>query len=289
MAGKEEKKDNSQSEQKKQAPEAAEVLSEPKDTKDVKKTDKAEAAEATSKPKEKKKQAGKDNKEAPKDTPKEEVRVPVAERIGIWGEKLGMSQAFDPDGNVLPVSVVKIYTGTVIQIKTKKKEGYNALRVAFKEVKKEKLTKPLSGIFEKNKTAPHKILKEFRIDNIDDYKIGDKIMVEQFRKGCFVDVTGISKGKGFQGVIKKFNFKGGTKTRGQSNKWRAAGSIGAGADPGKVWKGRKMPGRMGGNGESIQNLKVVEVNKDKNLLMIKGSIPGPRNAFVKISHAVKKI
>lgn len=216
-----------------------------------------------------------------------DVTQPV-NKVGILGEKLGMSQLFDNKGRIAPVSVIKVYNGTIIQIQTKEKEGYNALKVAFKEIKKERLNKPLLGIFNKNKITPNKILKEFRIDNIDNYKIGDRILINQFGKDCFVDVSGISKGKGFQGVLKRYNFKGGPKTRGQSNKWKTAGSIGAGSDPGKVWKGHKMPGRMGGEAKTVQNLKVMYIDKDKNLLLIRGSIPGPRNIVVRIKPAVKK-
>ncbi len=208
-------------------------------------------------------------------------------KIGILGEKLGMSQLFDDMGRVVPVSVVKVYNGTIIQIKTIEKEGYNALKVAFKEEKKEKLNKPLLGIFNKLKITPNKILKEFRTDNIDDCKIGDRILINQFGENSFIDVSGISKGKGFQGVLKKFNYKGGPKTRGQGNKWKTAGSIGAGSDPGKVWKGHNMPGRMGGEAKTIQSLKVMHIDKDKNLLLIKGSIPGPRNIIVQNKHSIK--
>ena len=191
-------------------------------------------------------------------------------------------------GIVTPVSVVRVYTGTVVQVKTEKREGYNAIRVAFKEVKEGRLNSPLSGVFKKIKISSFRMLREFRLNSIEDYKAGDMIGIEQFNKGAFVDVTGVSKGKGFQGVVKRFNFKGGPKTHGQSNSWRAAGSVGAGADPGKIWKGRKMPGRMGGDTLSVQNLPVISVDKEKNLLLIKGSIPGPRNTIVRISHAVKK-
>ncbi len=175
-----------------------------------------------------------------------------------------------------------------MKVKTKEIEVYNSVRVAFKETKKEKLNKPSLGIFNKNKTSPCKLLREFRIGNVDDYKVGDRVLIDQFKKDGYIDITGISKGKGFQGVVKRYNFKGGPKTRGQGNKWRSAGSIGAGTDPGRIWKGRRMPGRMGNITKTIQNLRIVHINKDNNLLLIKGSIPGPRSVIIKIRHAVKK-
>ncbi len=209
-------------------------------------------------------------------------------KVGLFGEKMGMTQVFNEEGTLIPVTVIKVYPQVVIQIKTKEKEGYNAIKVAFKEAKKDALNKPSAGVFIKNKLAPYKFSRELKYDSADNFNIGDMLSAGQFQNGDFVDAQGISKGKGFQGVVKKYGFKGGPKTRGQGNSWRSAGSIGAGTDPGRVWKGHPMPGRMGYDTKTIQNLKIINVNNDKQLLLIKGSIPGPRNCIIKIKPAVKK-
>lgn len=223
-----------------------------------------------------------------KDSSKEEESKLPGIKVGLFGEKMGMTQVFNEEGTLIPVTVIKVYPQVVIQIKTKEKEGYNAIKVGFKETKKDALNKPSAGVFIKNKLAPYKFSRELTCDSADNFNIGDMLSAGQFQNGDFVDVQGISKGKGFQGVVKKYGFKGGPKTRGQGNSWRSAGSIGAGTDPGRVWKGHPMPGRMGYDTKTIQNLKIENVNNNKQLLLIKGSIPGPRNSIVKIMPAVKK-
>ncbi|MBU1078335.1 MAG: 50S ribosomal protein L3 [Spirochaetes bacterium] len=209
-------------------------------------------------------------------------------KLGLYGEKIGMTQVFDEEGNLSPATVIKTYPGIVIQIKSKEKDGYNAVRLAFKEVKKDKLNKPEAGLFLINKLKPHKFIREFRTEAVNDLKVGDVLSVQQFKQGDFIDIQGVSKGKGFQGVVKIFNFQGGPKTRGQSDRWRAAGSIGAGTDPGRVWKGHPMPRRQGHDTKTIQHLKIISINADKNYLFVKGAVPGPRSSLVRIRPSIKK-
>ncbi|MDD5066533.1 MAG: 50S ribosomal protein L3 [bacterium] len=210
-------------------------------------------------------------------------------KVGIIGEKLGMSQFFDKDENLVPVTVIQAYEGTIIQVKTNEKDGYQAIRVAFHEVAAKKLNKPEEGVFKKLKLKPHKIVKEFRLDKIETFKIGDKIMLTQFSEGDIIDVIGVSKGKGFQGVVKRYGFKGGPKTRGQSDRWRAPGAAGSGTSPGHVWKGKKMPGRMGSDRITIQRLRIAGVDKEKGLILIKGAVPGRKNSILVIKESVKKV
>lgn len=209
-------------------------------------------------------------------------------KIGIIGEKIGMTRIFDKDGNVIPVSVIKAGPCPIIQIKNLQNDGYNALKVAFKECKENRLNKPLLGIFKKVNIVPHRIMREIRIETVENYKIGDTLTVDIFKEGDFVDVSGITKAKGFQGAVKRWGFAGGPKTRGQSDRHRAVGSIGSNTFPGRVWKNKRMPGRMGGKRVTMQNLEVIKVDKPRNLLIIKGSIPGPKGAIVLIKKAVKK-
>ncbi len=212
----------------------------------------------------------------------------MGKRIGLIGEKIGMTRIFDADGNAVPVTVIKAGPCPIIQIKEEKKEGYNALRIAYKAVKEDKLNKPDIGIFKKNNISPHKIVKEIRLEEINGFKVGDVLKVDIFQEGGYVDVTGITKGKGFQGVVKRWGFAGGPKTRGQSDRHRAPGAIGMCAVPSRVWKNKKMPGRMGAERKTVQNLEIVKIDKEKNLLLIKGSVPGIRNGILIIKQAVKK-
>ena len=209
-------------------------------------------------------------------------------RLGLIGEKIGMTRIFDADGNVVPVTVIKAGPCPIVQIKTEKKDGYNALRIAYKEVKETKLNRPELGTFKKVNISPHKIIREIRLEKIDGYKVGDVLNVEIFKEGGYVDITGITKGKGFQGVVKRWGFTGGPKTRGQSDRHRAPGAIGMCADPSRVWKNKRMPGRMGFEKKTVQNLKVIKIDKEKNLVIVKGSVPGTKNSIVIIKQAVKK-
>ncbi len=199
--------------------------------------------------------------------------------IGILGKKLGMTQIFTDNGNLVPVTVVEAGPCCVIQIKTIKKDGYEAAKVGFLEARKEKnILKPMLGIFKKAKTPVFKVLKEFPMSRL---KVGDMITAEIFGKGDVVTVSGISKGKGFQGVMKRHNFRGGPGSHG-STFHRAPGSIGASSYPSRVWKGKKMAGRMGNERISVKNLTIVDIRPELNIVLIKGAIPGSVNSIVEI-------
>lgn len=202
---------------------------------------------------------------------------------GILGKKIGMTQIFTDDGEVIPVTVVEAGPCFVAQKKTEENDGYEAYQIAFGEVKAKNVNKPMKGHFEKAGVEPRKKLTEVQFD--DEYNVGDEIKVNIFEEGEKVDVTGISKGKGYAGVIKKWNFSRGPMAHG-SKFHRSPGSIGSSADPARVFKGKKMAGRMGGERVTIQNLEVVRVDQDKNLLLVKGSIPGPKKGTILIREAV---
>lgn len=203
----------------------------------------------------------------------------------ILGKKLGMTQIFDEDGRALPVTVVEAGPCLVVQKKTIENDGYNALKVGFEDVKETRLNKPELGQFSKNKLKPKKHLKEFRMEGIDKFNVGDEIKVDIFQPGDKIDVVGISKGKGFAGTIKRWNFQRGPMKHG-SMYHRRPGSSGA-TGPARVFKGRKLPGHMGNKRVSIQNLEVVSVDLDRNILLIKGSVPGPNKALLFIKNTVK--
>ena len=199
---------------------------------------------------------------------------------GILGKKLGMTQVFDETGRMWPVTVVEAGPCCVVQVKTLEKDGYEAVKVGFNEIKKEKkVNKALSGVFKKAGVKPYRLLKEFAMG---DLKVGDLVTVENFNKGDNVSVTGVSKGKGFQGVIKRHKFAGGPASHG-STFYRAPGSIGASSYPSRVWKNQKMPGHMGSERVTARNLTVVDVKPDQNILMIRGAVPGASGAYVMIS------
>jgi len=211
--------------------------------------------------------------------------------IGLLGKILGMTQVFDEDGSVVPVTVIQAGPCFVIQKKTEKTDGYNALQFGFDEIKKVKnVNKPLTGHFKKANIAPLKFIKEFRVtdEELESTEIGAQISVDIFKPGEYVDVTGTSKGKGFAGVVKRYGFKGSPASRGTHEYFRHGGSIGQNMTPGRTMKGKKMPGHMGNERVTVQNLKVVEVRGDTNILMVKGAIPGPANGYVIIKKAVKK-
>ncbi|MEA3485615.1 MAG: 50S ribosomal protein L3 [Candidatus Aerophobetes bacterium] len=203
----------------------------------------------------------------------------------IFGRKLGMSQIFEEDG-VVPVTLVEAKPCVIVQKKTKKKDGYNAIQLGFGELKENKATKPQLGNFKKSGLSPKRHLKEIKVENVDQIRIGDEIKINVFEKGDLVDVTGISKGKGFQGVVKRYGFKGGPASHGAKHWHRRSGSIGASADPSRVIKGKKMPGRMGTERITVCNLQVVGVNKEENLLLIKGGLPGKNGNWLLIKTAV---
>jgi len=205
--------------------------------------------------------------------------------LGLYGEKLGMTQIYDEDGLAIPVTVIKLENLTVTQVKTIETDGYNAIQVGFCETKKRKLTKAEFSHLEKNNLPAFKYLREFRIDNPQEYQVGQEINSSVLENTEKVDVTGKSIGKGFQGTVKRHNFARGPMAHGSKNH-RQPGSIGAGTTPSKVIKGKKMAGNMGNEQVTVKKLKVVKIDKDKNLLLIKGSIPGPEGKIVAIKPSI---
>lgn len=205
----------------------------------------------------------------------------------IMGKKIGMTQIFDENGVMIPVTVVEAGPVVVTQIKTEETDGYNAVQVGFGEVKEKHVNKPMKGHFAKADVALKKHVKELRPeDGVENYSLAQEIKVDIFEVGEKIDVTGISKGKGFQGSIKRHGQSRGPETHG-SHYHRAPGSMGSASDPSKVRKGKKLPGHMGHTRVTIQNLEVARVDAEKNLILIKGAIPGPKKGLVVIKTAVK--
>lgn len=205
----------------------------------------------------------------------------------ILGKKVGMTQVFTENGTVVPVTVVEAGPLTVVQKKTAETDGYEAVRVGFGEVSEKRLNKPDKGLFTKIKVAPKKYVKEFRPESVEAFEVGQEIKVaDMFQAGDKVDVSGISKGKGFQGTIKRFGQKGGPKTHG-SMYHRRVGSMGSNTTPARVFKGKRLPGHMGLEKVTVQNLDVVRVDAERNLLLIKGAVPGPKGALLTVKNTVK--
>jgi large subunit ribosomal protein L3 len=225
---------------------------------------------------------------------------------GLLGRKIGMTQVFSPSGEVIPVTVIQAGPCLVTQVRTKERDGYEAIQIGYEEVAERKLTMPEKGhiapaysvlhergigenqqgyLGQTGKRVRH--IQEFPASTVTDHQVGDVIDVQMFQVGQRVDVVGTSKGRGFAGVVKRHGFRGGPRTHGQSDRLRAPGSIGGGTAPGRVWKGQRMAGRMGTQRVTVQNLEVVEVIPEKHLLLIRGSVPGPRNVLVEVKHAVK--
>ncbi|RDX82849.1 50S ribosomal protein L3, chloroplastic [Mucuna pruriens] len=206
--------------------------------------------------------------------------------IGVMGTKLGMMSYFKPDGEVVPVTVVGFKEGNIVtQIKTEATDGYDAIQVGYRRVRDRKLTKPEMGHLQKVSAIPMRHLQEFRLQTIDGFDLNQRLdFGELFKEGDLVDVSGTTIGKGFQGGIKRHNFKRGPMTHG-SKSHRQLGSIGAGTTPGRVYKGKKMPGRMGGTKRKIRKLTIVKIDKDLNVLMIKGAVPGKPGNLLRITPA----
>ncbi|ABK61270.1 MULTISPECIES: 50S ribosomal protein L3 [Clostridium] len=204
----------------------------------------------------------------------------------IIGRKIGMTQIFDENGKVIPVTVVEAGPCAVLQKKTEEKDGYNAIQVGFEDIREKLANKPKKGHFAKAGVSLKRIVREFRLENIDEYEVGTEIKADVFAAGDKVDVTGVSKGKGFQGTIKRWNFHRGPMAHG-SKYHRAVGSMGAASDPSRTFKNKKMPGHMGNKKSTILNIEVVKVMADKNVLLIKGGIPGPNKGYVVIKDTVK--
>ena len=207
---------------------------------------------------------------------------------GIIGRKLGMTQIFGEKGNIIPITVIEAGPCAITQIKTKEKEGYNALQLAFLKKKPQRVNRPLSGHFQKSGTAPCYVLKEFRVNETGEYRVGQEITLETFKVGDRVDITGTSKGKGFSGVIKRHGFPGFPGSHGTHEYFRHGGSIGSNTFPGKTFKGKRMPGLFGNNRVTIQNFRIVDIKPESNLLLVKGAIPGSVNSIVIIREAAKK-
>jgi len=209
--------------------------------------------------------------------------------IALVGKKVGMTREFYKTGQSVPVTVLKMETGRVIQVIDQEKRGYKAIQVGFGKVKNSKLTKSMKGYFAKKNTEPKKILKEFRVKNIEDYKEGNEFGIEIFKDIKFVDIKSKTIGKGFAGVMKRHNFSGLRATHGVSISHRSHGSTGQRQDPGKVFKGKKMAGHMGNKLRTAQNIEIIKADSENNLLYLKGSIPGSKNSRVLIKQAVKNI
>ncbi|GAA0734360.1 50S ribosomal protein L3 [Clostridium oceanicum] len=204
----------------------------------------------------------------------------------ILGRKLGMTQIFTEEGKVVPVTVIEAGPCAVIQKKTVESDGYDAVQVAFEDMREKLANKPVKGHFEKAGVSLKKFVREFKFENCADYEIGSEIKVDVFAEGEKVDVQGISKGKGFQGTIKRWNQHTGPKTHG-SKFHRAPGSMGAASDPSRTFKNKRMPGHMGNVKTTVLNLEVVKVMPEKNVLLIKGGVPGPNKGLVQIRNSVK--
>ena len=204
----------------------------------------------------------------------------------LIGKKVGMTQIFDEEGKVIPVTAIEVGPCTVTQIKTVEQDGYTAVQLGFGDVKEKKLNKPQLGHLNKNKLAPKKYLREFRLDSVEGMKVGDELKADVFAVGDKVDVQGTSKGKGFQGVIKRHGQSRGPMGHG-SMYHRRPGSMGPTSTPGRVFPGKNLPGHMGVETVTIQNLEVVKVDLDKNVILVKGSVPGAKGAILKIKSSVK--
>jgi large subunit ribosomal protein L3 len=201
---------------------------------------------------------------------------------GLIGKKLGMTRIFDEKGNDVQVSVIQTGPCYVTEIRTKDKHGYDALQLGFEEKRDKSVKKPERGHFAKSGVKPMRVVREFRTYDVNQFKLGDAIKADVFQVGDKVKVIGISKGKGFQGVVKRHHFGGGPVTHGQSDRMRAPGSLGGSSYPSRVLKGLRMAGRMGGDRVTVRNMKVVRVDAENNIVMVRGGIPGAKNGMVVI-------
>ena len=204
---------------------------------------------------------------------------------GILARKVGMTQVYDEAGRSIPVTVLEAGPCIVISKRNMEKDGYEALQIGFKPTKESRLNKPQLGHFNKSGVKPQKVVKELRLTGIDEYEVGQEIKADIFAQGEYVDITGISKGKGFAGSIKKFGYGRGPVTHG-SHYHRGPGSLGA-VDAARVFKGTKLPGRMGGEKVTVQRLKVIKADPDQNVLLVQGAVPGPRGGLLMVKNSVK--
>lgn len=206
---------------------------------------------------------------------------------GIIGKKLGMTQLFDANGNVVPVTVIEAGPCVVSQKKTVENDGYDAVQVGFGDLKASKVNKPAKGHFAKNDVAPKKVLREFRFEDTAALNVGDIIKADVFAEGDSVDVRGTSKGKGYAGTIKRWNFHRLKESHGTGPVARHGGSLGACSTPSRVWKGKKMAGHLGNERVTVQNLKVVKIDAENNIIAVKGAVPGPKGGIVVLFDSVK--
>ena len=205
----------------------------------------------------------------------------------IIGKKVGMSQIFDETGKVIPVTVIEAGPCTVTQKKTEAKDGYNSIQLGFADIKEKHLTKPMKGHFEKAGVPARKYLKEFRIADCDKYNVGDTVLADVFAAGDKVDVIGTSKGKGYAGVVKRWNARMQQHSHGVGPVHRSVGSMGANTDPSRVMPGKKMAGHLGAEQVTVQNLQIVKVDAESNMIAVRGAIPGPKGGIVYIKNTVK--
>ena len=206
---------------------------------------------------------------------------------GIVGKKLGMTQLFDANGNVVPVTVIEAGPCVISQKKTNENDGYEAVQIGYGDLKASKVNKPQKGHFQKGDVAPKKVLREFRFEDVSAMNVGDIIKADIFAEGEAVDVRGTSKGKGYAGTIKRWNFGRLKETHGTGPVHRHGGSLGACSTPSRVFKGKKMAGHMGAKQITVQNLEVVRVDAENNLILVKGAVPGPKKALVTVKSTVK--
>ena len=209
--------------------------------------------------------------------------------IGLIGTKIGMTREFIQTGQSIPVTVIRVEKGRVIDVISKEKRGYNAVKIGFFKIKNSKLSKQMKGFFTKKNTEPKKVLKEFRVDNIEQYKEGNELGLEIFKDKKFLDVKSKTIGKGFAGVMKRWNFGGLRASHGVSVSHRSHGSTGQRQDPGKVFKGKKMAGHMGDKLRTMLNLEIIKSDVENNLIYLKGSIPGSKNSKVFLRESVKNV
>lgn len=206
--------------------------------------------------------------------------------IGILGKKIGMTQIFQEDGSVIPVTVIEAGPCSVLQVKTDDTDGYQAVQLGYGDKKEKRVNKPAMGRFKKAKVKPTAFVREIRTGSTEQYKVGQTLTVDMFDQGDFVDVTGVTIGKGFQGGVKRWGWAGGKASHGSMHH-RAPGSVGASSFPSRVFKGHHMPGHMGSEKKTIQNIKIVKVDKENNLLAVKGCVPGHKNSYLVIREARK--
>ena len=209
--------------------------------------------------------------------------------IGLIGKKIGMTREFYKSGQSVPVTVIKFDRGRVIQLLSKEKNGYNAVQIGFGKIKNSKLSKQMKGYFAKKNTEPKKVLKEFRVNSLENFKEGNEVGIEIFKDTKFVDIKSKTIGKGFAGAMKRHNFAGLRASHGVSISHRAHGSTGQNQDPGKVFKNKKMAGHMGDKIRTMQNIEIIKSDPENNLLYLKGSIPGSKNTQVVVRESVKNV